>query len=380
MPQPARTQTTGVDALDILIDGVRVGDNVVVMFGGNLGAQWLIDRYLAAGEPGRTILADTSGRAEPIPGVDVLDWSQEHMTSRVAREQLAHADEAVGADAIFAIDSLSTVARRWGARAALDLFLWACPRLFRRRSVALWVLRADEHDDAFVRDLTSVTQVVVRVDADGADGVRLEVLKADGRSAFTVGRALRARLSDGDLVDAQPVDVERQRLAGHLRALRASRGVAQSELARRVGISPSALSQAERGVRAVSAETLVRIWETLGVPVVADEDPGYRVLRRGERAVALATGVTGQRRSDGAALTVWELTFTPRASGRNPLFVVKAVETVLILRGILQLEVAGATETLHEGDTLRADRATVTAWANPADGPTEALWLLETRG
>lgn len=378
MPEPIRKQTSGVGVLDSLIDGVRVGDNLVVMFSGDVSGQWLVDRYLAGGENGRTILADTSGDASAAPGVEILDWSDPGLAADAARAQLAEADDALGADASFAVDSLSTLAQRWGDQPALDLFLWACPRLFRRRSVALWTLRGDRHDEDFVRRLTSVTQVVVRVDDDGGGYVRLEVLKADGRSASTTGRAVRARLSDGDLMDARPLDIERHRLAAHLRALRTRRGVGQAELARRVGISPSALSQAERGVRAVSAETLVRIWETLGLPVDADADPGYRVHRRsGQPAATVATGVTGRRRSQDAILTVWELSFAPRASGRNPLFVVKAAETVLVLRGILQLEVAGVTETLHEGDTLQADTATVSAWANPADGPTEALWLLD---
>lgn len=380
MPQGMRPQTSGVEVLDTLIDGVRIGDNLVVMVAGGVPAGWLVDRYVAAGEDGRTILADTSGRMSAAPGDGVLDWSDPSLTPEVARGQLAEADERVGSDAGFAIDSLSALAQRWGDQPALDLFLWACPRLFRRRSVALWLLSADQHDEAFARRLTAVTQVVVAFHADGADHVRLEVLKADGRNASTTGRVVRARLSDGDLVDARPLDSDRQRLAAHLCALRARRGVGQAELARRVGISPSALSQAERGVRGVSAETLVRIWETLGVPIGADADPGYRVQRRGgEPAATLAPGVTGRRRSDDRELTVWELSFTPRTSSRNPLFAVKAAETVLVLRGVLQVELAGVTETLHEGDTLLADTATVTAWANPADGPAQALWLLDMR-
>src|SRR5690606_36377213 len=94
-------------------------------------------------------------------------------------------------------------------------------------------------------------------------GVRLRVDKADGRPRSVQGRTLSGRLLAGDLVDATSADVQRQRLAESLRTLRISRGVGQAELARRVGISPSALSQAERGVRGVSAETLTHIWEAL---------------------------------------------------------------------------------------------------------------------
>lgn len=379
MVHGAQVQTSGVAVLDALIDGVRVGDNLVVMLGAGVPSDWLVHRYVEAAEPGRLIVADSTGHHD---GGYVLDWSDARMTAEEARTQLAEADGRVGPDAVFAIDSLSALAQRWGDQAALDLFLWACPRLFRRRSVALWVLRADQHDDAFVRRLTGVTQVVVTVRVAG-DDLHLEVVKADGRGSSVVGRSVAARLLDGDLVDARPAEVERQRLGDHLRELRAWRGVGQAELARRVGISPSALSQAERGVRAVSAETLMRIWEALGVGGGAQGalQRGYRVHRRGGQPTAtLASGVTGQRRSDDPAMTVWQLTFSGRAAGRSPLFPVKASETLIILGGVLQVELHGAVEALQEGDTLVADTAAITAWTNPADTDTEVLWILSSRG
>lgn len=372
-----QAQTTGVEVLDTLIDGARLGDNIVVMFAGDAPSDWLVNRYIEVADRRRLIVADASGRHQPS-GDWLLDWSRPAMTYEKARAQLADADERVGAGAAFAIDALSPLAQRWGERAALDLFLWACPRLLRRHSVALWVVRLDQHDDAFVRRLTAITQVVVTVRAV-ADDLQLEVVKADGRNASVAGRTVLARLLDGDLSDPRLIDVERGRLGRHLRDLRTHRGVGQAALARKVGISPSALSQAERGVRTVSAETLMRIWESLGLAVGAEDalSRGYRVHRRGGQSTAtLAAGVTGQRRSDDPALTVWQVTLAPRAAGRNPLFAVKAIETLLVLRGVLQVEVHGATEALHEGDTLVASTAAITAWTNPADTTSEVLWLL----
>jgi transcriptional regulator with XRE-family HTH domain len=374
--QRLQAQTSGVEVLDALIDGVRVGDNLVVMLDPATPGDWLVDRFAAAVAPDRLVVADATGRHAGAAH-RVLDWASEADPAR-ARAQLLAADEAVGEDACFAVDSLTELASRWGDAAALDLFLWACPRLFRRRSIALWVLDLDRHDDAFVRRLTAITQVVV-TGRMGDEGLLLEVVKADGRDASVVGRSVVARLEDGDLVDARPVDAERQRLGERLRDLRTRLGVGQAELARRVGISPSALSQAERGVRAVSAETLLRIWEALGVPVDADDllDRGYRVHRRNRQPpTALAPGVTGLRRSDDPALGLWQLTFAPRANGRSPLFSVKATETVVVLRGILQVELHGTLETLHEGDTLVADTAPISAWASPADTAAEVLWIL----
>lgn len=377
--QGTRALTSGVDVVDRLIDGVRVGDNLVVILDDDLPGAWLVDRYVAAADPGKLIVVDATSRLrDRIDEDHLLDWSDGATAPRLARVQLAAADDRVGTDAAFVVDSLSELAAKWSDRAALDLFLWACPRLFRRRSVALWIVSGDRHDAAFVRQLTAITQVVVTGRAVGGE-VRLEVVKADGRARAVVGRSVTARLVDGDLVGARAADAEGQRLGDRLRELRTRRGIGQSDLARRVGISPSALSQAERGVRAVSAETLVRIWEALGLPVAADDllEPGYRVHRRsGRPSTTIAGGVSGQLRSEDPALTVWQLTFDPRSTGRSTLFAVKATETLIVLSGVLQVELHGQTEALHEGDTLVADTAAITAWSNPADTVAEVLWLL----
>jgi transcriptional regulator with XRE-family HTH domain len=370
-------RSSGVAVLDALIDGVRVGDNLVVLLPAAVGGGWLVDRYTAAAAADRLVVVDAEGRHAGGSHGRVLPWSAVTDPAR-ARAELLAADEAVGTDARFVFDSLSALASSWGHGPALDLFLWACPRLYRRRSIALWAVDADQHDDAFVRRLTAITQVVV-TGRTTEEGLRLQVVKADGRDSSVIGRAVVAQLVDGDLVGARPVDAERHHLGERLRELRTRRGVGQADLARRVGISPSALSQAERGVRAVSAETLLRILEALGLPVDADDlaERGYRVHRRGGQAASqLASGVTGRRRAEGPDQTIWQLAFDPRASGRGGLFPAKAVETVVVLRGVLQLELSGGVETLLEGDALVAERAHVAAWGNPSDTVTEAVWIV----
>src|SRR5690606_13055477 len=116
------------------------------------------------------------------------------------------------------------------------------------------------------RRLTDITQVVVTVARDGGDGLVLEVVKAAGRPAGVVGRTRPVVLTDRGLEPAGPPTAGRLRLGTLIRTQRAARGLGQAELARMVGISPSALSQVERGVRGLSAESLVRIWAALGVP------------------------------------------------------------------------------------------------------------------
>src|SRR5690606_33326467 len=141
----------------------------------------------------------------------------------------------------------------------LELFLTACPRLYRRRSLAVWPVDRGRHRPAFLRRLTEITQVVVEVTR--ADGhVRLTVRKADGRDAAVTGRSVIARVVGDDLVALAPASSTRALLGTAVRDRRLASGLTQADVARRVGITPSALSQVERGVRGPSGDTLVRLW------------------------------------------------------------------------------------------------------------------------
>lgn len=371
--------SSGVDVVDDLIEGVRVGDNLVVQVSGDVAAGYFVDRFIAASAGRRVVVADAGHAKEASRTAtgEVLDWSV--ATASQARADLERADERVGEGASFVFDSLSRLQERWGATDALALFLWACPRLYRRHSVALWVIDRDRHDARFLTRLAEITQVVL--DVNGADGVvELAVAKADGRPRSVVGRTVEARFVDGDLVDVGPVTGDRERLGSLVRGLRTTRGLSQVELARRVGVTPSALSQVERGVRGFAGESLMRVWEALGVPFGPD-DPllrGYQVARRGGHHVtALASGVSGRRLADDpVAGSVWRVTIDAGAAARQPVFAVKGSEIVVVLRGVLDVDVGGHAETLQEGDTLVLTDAVMGEWANPADSVTELIWFL----
>lgn len=387
--------TSGIEVVDELVDGVRVGDNLVVQAGAGVPLALFARRCVAASVGRRPVVvcnvaAPWSG---PVPdGVTVLDWypvlsgepsALPHAlppTAAVvdAQAALAAADDAVGSDAVFVVDTLTAVQRAWGAAAALDLFLWACPRLFRRRSVALWTLEAERHEPSFLRRLGDITQVVVAVTREDGDELALEVVKAAGRPAGVVGRTRPVVLADDGLAPAGPATAGRTRLGTLIREQRAARGLGQAELARRVGISPSALSQVERGVRGLSGDSLVRIWQALGVPFGPVEAAPYTIARRGAvPPQPLAEGLRATRLVREAGVgTVWWVEVDAGARGRQPPFPVKATEVVTVVRGVVDVEVAGRTETLQEGDVLVAGDALVSAWGNPASAPAEVLWLV----
>ena len=95
---------------------------------------------------------------------------------------------------------------------------------------------------------------VALLDTALSDG-RLRIAKAEARGPGVEGSVFRDGVEDGrPALEAAPAAA---RLGTALRAVRMQRNLSQSELARLLGISPSAVSQAERGRRGLSLETLL---------------------------------------------------------------------------------------------------------------------------
>lgn len=403
---PAATEpTSGTAALDALIDDVHIGDNLVVVGDELAPLDLLVDRYLAAALGHQPVVVVTVTRpwTDEVPeGLTVLDWSAvttgqpsplpgalpPDATLQDALASVRAADEAVGMGAVFAFDRLSAVQAAWSDDAALELFLSTCPRLYRRRSLALWPIERDAHRPSFLRRLTEITQVVVEVVASDPDGpvtrLRCTVRKADGRAAEVVGRTREVEVTDGDLVPIGAASSTQQRLGTLIRDQRLASGMAQAELARRVGISPSALSQLERGVRGTSGDTLMRLWEVLGVAFGPETDgpEGYVISRRsGRERRALQPGMTGTLLLDSPRIgQLWQVVVEPDAHGDVAPFAVKSPESITVVRGVLDVTLGGRTEILHEGDALLSTGTPIAAWANPSTRRTELQWHLHPIG
>jgi transcriptional regulator with XRE-family HTH domain len=410
--------STGIDALDEVLGGLRVGDNVVWQAADPVEIEPFVEAFLATAH-GTTPLTYLSFRLPPAAVLDRLGrvWDAERFTlldawtggqdagrgrrkaatagapgkARVRRlkdpgdmqqvnRELAEIEDDLGAGAGYVFDDLASMQRLWGPEAALASFLRWCPRLYQERTVAYWLLERGAHPPAFRSRLADITQVILDLEATPAERT-LQVVKADGHPAGVAGRALRYVVGDDRRIQVlrQPAEV-RERIGEQVRAKRIAAGLSQAELARRIGVTPSAVSQVERGRHGLSGETLTRLWATLGVPFGPTASPSslpYRLARRGARQpVAPAPGVSGETvLQDPSGLGVHELTFAAESSGRRP-FETKQPELVVVLEGALELQLGQETKTLQQGDAILVPSQPVTGWRNPAREPARALWVV----
>lgn len=188
---------------------------------------------------------------------------------------------------------------------------------------------------------------------------------------------------------------------GHrLREERVRAGLSQRELARRVGLSASLISQLESGQSRPSVGTLYSIVTELGVSLdrvirggdfrepdgSGEIDPAHRspVVHPGERpAIDLDSGVrweelAAEQEGVDFLIAIYEVggASTPdrsliRHNGR---------EYGYVINGTLSVQIGFSEHRLHPGDSIAFDSTTPHRLFNSGDVPVEAIWFVVGRG
>jgi transcriptional regulator with XRE-family HTH domain len=269
-------------------------------------------------------------------------------------------------------DSLEALSGRWGMRIAGDFFGHCCPMLLDLGAIAYWSVPGASQYRTLHREIEQITQCIIVV----GDG-RLRISKAEGRPPGAQGQLFRYAVQDGAL-QLQPAQAV-ARLGAALRAYRLRRELSQSDLARLAGVSPSAISQVERGERGLSLETLLalsgRLNITLDELLGGEVTPDYRIGRRHGLGDVPAGSVLPLLDDAESGLRAY-LVSLPRSATVEAPFAHKGAELVGVVSGLIQVLIGSGRPVLRRGETLLASRRGIDAWRNVGDGDAQCLWVL----
>src|SRR5690242_15827815 len=346
--------STGVPTLDAALDGLYWGDNVVWETEG----EEAIAPYYAAIYDERAaydyaayvaIYRDPDDIRAAYPGLQVIDARAGGPLGRPAPLLQAIYERCDAAPrSLLLFDPLDSMAARWGTDTARAFFVRCCPHLLEVGAIAYWTVGHGALLAPLRRDISEVTQCVFSL----SEG-RLRIAKAEARGPGVEGSVFRIRVENGrPALEAAPAAA---RLGSALRAVRMQRNLSQSDLARLLGISPSAVSQAERGRRGLSLETLLdactKLDITLDELLRGDVNPGYRLARRHDpsrRSHGRPLPLVDDRR---AGLRAYLLTLPARGQA-TPHLSHKGVELVAVVSGLVQVLLEAGRPVLRRGETL----------------------------
>ena len=374
----ASTASSGIPALDEALGGLYWGDNVVWQADDDAPVEAFY-RAVAATASQYQLAAVVSLTTDPAeleriyPGFTVLDARPDAPLAE-PEDLLAAISglcSAVERDLIL-FESMESMTERWGTEAALRFFSKTCPHLLELGAIAYWSFVPSRQPRQFRREIEEITQCVIALGAD-----RLRISKAEGRPAGVQGQVFRYRLDGG--MPELTVAPAAARLGSALFAFRLNRDLSQSELARLAGVSPSAISQAERGQRGLSLETLLtltsRLEITLDELLRGDVAPGYRLGRRHDPLELAESKLLPLLDNPEAGLRVYVVRLPPGGSG-SPGILHKGVEAVTVASGLVQVVLSTGRPVLRAGETLLAERSGVASWRNLSDHEAMLFWIL----
>jgi transcriptional regulator with XRE-family HTH domain len=372
------TASSGIPELDRALGGLFWGDNVVWEFE-RADDQPAFVRAIARTASSFDTATVVTARRDPeeiareLTGLSVLDARAGSAADgpELLRDAVTARCSAGRRDLIL-VDSFEALIERWGARGAGLFFSQCCPLLLGLGAIAHWSYVLAPSGADLRRRIGDVTQCVVAV----GDGT-LHVAKAVGRPPGAEGSVFRFEVADGrPRLETAPAA---GRLGAALRALRLERHLTQAELAEIAGVSPSAISQAERGKRGLSLETLLDLSGRLGVSLDellrGKDASGYRLARRDDPRLYAVDRIAPLLDDPSTGLRAYALRLSP-GGAVAPEFVHKGSELVIVASGLVQIVLPGGGPVLRSGESLIADDASVEGWRNMADAEAVVYWVL----
>jgi len=371
---------TGVPELDRALGGLYWGDNVVwVWEGGGLSSQGLFYDAIAQrreefGTTGYIVVSsDPAEVKKRWPWIEIIDARKgSPLTTPRGLLEAIRQFCVRGRRPLLLFDSLEALSGRWGMRTASDFFGRCCPMLLDLGAIAYWSVPGAGQYRTLHREIEQITQCIIVV----GEG-RVRISKAEGRPPGAQGQLFRYTTHDGTL-QLEPAPVV-ARVGAALRAYRLRRDLSQSDLARLAQVSPSAISQVERGERGLSLETLLalagRLNITLDELLGGEVTPDYRIGRRRSLADAPAGSVLPLLDDAEAGMRAY-LVSLPRSATVEAPFAHKGAELVGVVSGLVQVWLASGRPVLRRGETLLASRRGIDAWRNVGDSDAYCLWVL----
>ena len=422
--------TSGVEALDRVLDGLYIGDNVVWHDdAGSLAAPFCHQFLSASVEEDKPIiyacfdrspktvierlgpLADyegltildcfTAGRGNSSPVfTKFYDNDSENYGCRIIKvdnpgdmgafTEILYKTHVPGKDdARLVFESLTGMQELWGGEDALiSFYSHSCPRLYELATIAYWVLEKRAHSSRTKASIGQVAQVVIDLSIKRGT-TSLTVLKADDREHENLQKPYAYWTRENEVhFGADRGARGALDIGPRLKDLRGKQGISQTELARLVGVTPSTISQVESGLIYPSLPALLKMAEILRVEVSSllggKSDEKNLLVFTGQDASPVK--IASMHPEAGQALRLIPVDFPGRAEpflieiqpGQTldaHFFFHKGEECGYMLSGKLEARLNGDTKVVEEGQIIYLITDTPTGWQNHGEEPARILWF-----
>lgn len=282
-----------------------------------------------------------------------------------------------GARYIF--DSLTGMQDLWGnEESTYKFFTYMCPRLYDLETVAYWILEKDAHSIAFKANVRHITQVVIDL-YTRKDKMYIKALKANNRENRHFFKPHQLLISSGQ-IDIESIDKDKQFIIGDtVKELRNRLNISQKELAQRLDLTPSFISQIENNQISPSVHSLMQICKALDVspsiffqePVSFTDKP--YILIKSQNKIEINNLISYQEYLKTDRFAVRIVSLAPHAIIEGHINDSKRADFVYIAKGNVLVSFIKGEEYLSSGDGIFIKDTNPIRWTNKGGDMAELL-------
>ncbi len=283
----------------------------------------------------------------------------------------------------YVFDSLTGMQDLWGdENSTYKFFTYLCPRLYDLGTVAYWILEKEAHSQAFKANLRHITQVVLDL-YKRKDKLYIKALKLEGRHSR---EAFKPHPYE---IDGKGVSISLIRkglsfdIGTKIKELRAKIGMSQKELADRVDLTPSFISQMENNQISPSLNSFIQICNALGVSVAdifegkKSEDVQWLVKREKIFLNPLLNenGLKSFSIVKNGNMSGTVIVLEPYTAIEKGFIPVEGKKLIYVLKGNISVVINNRGETLRSGDSIYLKEEIPSLWKNEGGDEAELLLL-----
>ncbi|MBA4372641.1 MAG: hypothetical protein C0402_07225 [Thermodesulfovibrio sp.] len=281
----------------------------------------------------------------------------------------------------YVFDSLTGMQDLWGdENRTYKFFTYMCPRLYDLETVAYWILEKDAHSQKFKANLRHITQDVFDLYLR-RDKLYIKALKLAGRQDREAFKPHTYQISGGDISIVSSRKEPSTDLGVKLKNMRMKAGMSQKDLADRVEVTPSFISQLENNQISPSLNSFVQICRALGAnPAEFLEDskavPLQWLIRKDRMFSQLMPAGDGLKAASiiaGEQLSARFVVIPPQTLVKKHFHLLRKPEFIFVLQGTVSITADDKTETLHPGDSVYLLEVVPTQWKNEGGNDAELL-------
>lgn len=421
---------SGVSHLDLLLDGLFIGDNVVWHDdAGSLAPVFCLNFLQASEADNKSFiyvsfdrspknLLEKLGPLADYPKLTILDCftagkgansdiflkfyenGEAEWPCRIIKvdeprdldrfiDLLYSLHATLEGDVRFIFESLTGMQDLWGSEERiLTFYTHSCPRLYELNTIAYWILEKNAHSPRLRAQINQIAQVTIELTIKRGT-TSLTVLKAENRGMDNLHKPFTYWTKDLNVIfEDEKRPSGRTDLGLRLKKFRTKRGLSQTELAKLVGVTASTISQVESNLIYPSLPALMKMAEVLSVDITSFFQDQRDLRRRlictpaealDVRMAGLPEGSISARLLSPVDATLnaepYVIEIGPKKTLPGHFFSHKGEEVGYMLTGRLQVKVEKAVYTLRAGDVIHLTREMPEQWRNPGPSVARILWV-----